>query len=56
MAYEIVEKKDQNSVHAIFDYRERAEKHLKETIPFYVAMGFFMNKSLTADDFEIKEC
>lgn len=53
--FKIVEKKNHLNVHGIFDTYALAEKHLKEVIPQYVAKGFFMDKSLTADDFEIKE-
>ena len=50
---EIVEKRNHNAVHGIFDTRDRAERHLREIIPRYVARGYFMDKTLTADDFEI---
>ena len=54
MQYKLVEKKDPLALHAIFDSLESAERHLKETVPQYVAMGYFMDKTLTADSFEIK--
>lgn len=53
--FKIVEKKNSLAVHGLFDTYESAEKHLIEIIPEYVAKGFFMNKTLKADDFEIKE-
>jgi len=53
MGFKLVEKKDHLAVHALFDSRDRAERHLKEIIPLYVAHGDFMDKTLTADDFEI---
>ena len=53
--FKIVEKKNHNAVHGLFDYRERAEKHLTETIPQYVGKSYFMDKTLTADDFMILE-
>ncbi len=55
MQYKIVEKKNPLALHGLFDSRERAERHLKETIPGYVAKGYFMDKTLTADCFEIAE-
>ena len=54
MQYGLYEKKNPNALHGIFDSLERAEKHLKETIPLYVARGYFMGKTLTADSFEIR--
>jgi hypothetical protein len=53
MVFKLVEKKNHLAVHALFDSRDRAERHLKEIIPLYVAHGDFMDKTLTADDFEI---
>lgn len=49
----LVEKKNRNAVHALFDSRERAERHLREVIPAYVARGLFMDKTLRPEDFEI---
>lgn len=49
----IVEKKNHLAVHGIFDYMESAEKHLKNVIPEHVRKGYFMDKTLTADDFII---
>lgn len=53
--FSIVEKKDHLAVHGLFYTRERAQKHLDERIPQYVAKGYFMDKTLKADDFEILE-
>lgn len=55
MKYKIVEKKNPLAVHALFDTLERAERHLNEVIPEYVKRGFFMDKTLTENCFEIKE-
>lgn len=55
MKYKIVEKKDHHAVHGIFSSRGSAEKHLKETIPLYVERGYFMDKTLKADSFEVVE-
>lgn len=51
--FKLVEKRNHNAVHGIFDSRDRAERHLREVIPGYVARGYFMDKTLTADDFEV---
>lgn len=53
--FSIVEKKNHHAVHGLFYTRERAQKHLDENIPQYVARGYFMDKSLKADSFEILE-
>lgn len=53
--YKIVEKSNQLAVHGLFDSLERAERHIKETIPVYVSRGYFMDKTLTADSFTIKK-
>tara|TARA_R110000868_G_scaffold14344_1_gene66597 strand:+ start:491 stop:661 length:171 start_codon:yes stop_codon:yes gene_type:complete len=51
--FKLVEINNELAVHGIFDTKERAEKHLKETIPLYVQRGYFMDKTLTADSFKI---
>jgi hypothetical protein len=51
--YKIVETKNPLAVHGLFDRLPRAEKHLREVTPTYVAKGYFMDKTLTADDFTI---
>ena len=53
--FSIVEKANRLAVHGLFATRERAERHLKEVIPVYVERGYFMDKTLSADDFEILE-
>lgn len=53
--YKIIEKDNPLAVHGLFDSRERAERHLQETIPDYVRRGFFMDKTLTADSFKVVE-
>lgn len=55
MKFAIVEKKNNLAVHGYFDSRDRAERHLSETIPEYVRRSYFMDKTLTPSDFEIKE-
>lgn len=53
--FKLVEKTNENAVHGLFDSRDRAEIHLRDVIPQYVAKGYFMDKSLTAESFMIKE-
>jgi len=53
--YKLVEKNNHLAVHGLFDVKERAEKHLEETVPEYVRKGYFMDKTLTATSFEIIE-
>lgn len=49
----LVEKKNHQAVHGLFHDQERAERHLRTAIPDYVRRGFFVDKNLTADSFEI---
>ncbi len=51
--FKLVEKKNHNAVHGIFDTHASAQRHLAQVIPEYVAKSYFMDKSLRADDFEI---
>ena len=53
--FKLVEKQNHNALHALFDTRVRAEQHLRVVIPDYVRRGFFSDKTLTADSFEIIE-
>ncbi len=53
--FKIVEKKDHLAVHQLHSSRESAERSLREVIPEYVRRGYYMDKTLTADDFEIIE-
>lgn len=52
--YRLIEKDNPNALHGIFDTLERAQRHLSETIPVYVAKGYFMDKTLTPDSFTIE--
>ncbi len=53
MKAKLVEKKNHLAVHGIFCSRKSAEKHLKEIIPEYCRKGYFMDKTLTPESFEI---
>jgi len=51
--FKLVEIKNELAVHGIFCTLERAEKHLRKTIPLYVERGYFMDKTLTPESFKI---
>lgn len=51
--YKIVEKANHLAVHGLYDTLERAEWGLRVRIPDYVERGFYMDKTLTKDSFEI---
>lgn len=51
----LVEKNNCLAVHGIFDTRESAERHLAVNIPVYCELGYFMDKTLTPESFEIVE-
>lgn len=53
MKYKIVERKNHNALHGIFESLGSAERHLTFTIPEYCAKGCFMDKTLKPEDFEI---
>ena len=55
MEYALTEKANHLAIHGIFDSKERADQHLREIIPDYVRKSYFMDKTLTADSFEIIE-
>jgi hypothetical protein len=54
MEIKIVEKKNHLAVHGLFDSYERAEWFLHHVVPEYVAKGYYMDKTLKADDFTIE--
>lgn len=53
--YYVVEKKNPLAVHCIADTRERAEYWVKEKAPLYCSRGYFMDKTITPESFEIRE-
>ena len=55
MTFKVIEKQNANAVHAICDIRERAQHWINTKAPEYAAKGYFMDKTLTADSFTIKE-
>jgi len=53
--FRIVERNNKLAVHGLFDSLDSAQHHLQVNIPMYVARGYFMDKTLRADDFVIEE-
>ena len=53
MLYHIVEKNNHLALHVICETNERAEHWIKVKAPNYCANGFFMDKTLTPESFEI---
>lgn len=51
--FKIIEKKNPLAVHGLFLSRQSAEKHLREVIPVYVQRGYYMDKTLRPEDFEV---
>ena len=54
MKYIIIEKANPLAVHCICDTLDRAQRWIDVNAPEYVAKGYFMDKTLTADSFTIK--
>lgn len=55
MIFKVVEKQNPLAVHVICDSRERAQFWINVRAPEYAAKGYFMDKTLTADSFTIKD-
>ncbi len=55
MTFKVVEKQNPLAAHVICDSRERAQFWIDTKAPEYAAKGYFMDKTLTADSFTIKE-
>ena len=51
----MVEKANPLACHGIFESRETGERHLRDTVPDYCRRGFYMDKTLTPESFEIVE-
>ncbi|KAF1042584.1 MAG: hypothetical protein GAK35_02631 [Herbaspirillum frisingense] len=51
--FKLVERENHLHLHAVFDTKERAERHLREVIPVYCERGYFMDKTLMPNSFEI---
>lgn len=53
--WELREKGNPLALHALFDSKERADIYLRETVPLYCKLGYYMDKTLTPDSFHIVE-
>lgn len=53
MEYLLVEKKNHNAVHGLFYSYESAVKFLSDTVPLYIERGYYMDKTLTVNNFEV---
>lgn len=53
--FQVVEKANHLAIHCVAHTPERAQHWLDVKCPEYVRKGYFMNKALKADDFEIIE-
>ncbi len=54
MTYKVREKNNPLAVHAHCDTRESAQRWIDVNAKEYAEKGYFMDKSLTADSFEIE--
>jgi hypothetical protein len=54
MTYKIIEKKNPLAVHALFSSLESAQRWIAVNAVEYCAKGYFMDKTLTPQSFEIK--
>ena len=53
--FKVVEKLNPLAVHCVCDSLERAQRWIDINDHLYVAKGYFMDKTLTADSFTIKK-
>ena len=49
----LVEKANPQAIHGLFYTRERASQHLATQIPIYCTRGYFIDKSLAPESFEV---
>jgi hypothetical protein len=54
-AFYVVEKVNPLAVHAHCSTQDRAQHWIDNNAPEYVRLGYFTDKTLTADSFEIRE-
>lgn len=52
--WKLVEKKNHLAVHGLFVSKESAEKFLAEMVPVYCQRGYYMDKTLAPESFEVK--
>ncbi len=53
--FKLVEKSNHNNIHGIFGSKESGEQFLKEIVPLYIKNGYYCDKKLTIDSFEVIE-
>lgn len=51
--FALVEKANHLAVHGLFYSCNRAEQFLRDVVPEYCRKGFYMDKTLTPDSFEV---
>jgi hypothetical protein len=49
----LVEKANHLAVHGIFESLQSAQHHLENKVPLYCSKGYFMDKTLKPESFEI---
>ena len=54
--FKVVEIKNPLAIHALCSTLESAERWIRELAPVYCAKGYFMDKTLTKDSFEVRQC
>lgn len=52
-SWKIVEKNNHNALHALCDSQSDARRYLDITVPDHCARGFYMDKTLTPESFEV---
>lgn len=55
MKYKAIEKKDKFAIHAICESKESAQRWININAVEYCAKGYFMDKTLTPDSFEVEK-
>jgi hypothetical protein len=53
--YAVVEKKNHNAIHAACYSEQSAQDWIDKKAPDYCAKGYFMDKTLKADSFEVRK-
>jgi hypothetical protein len=53
--FKLVEKQNHLAVHGLFYSKQTAETFLRDTVPEYVKRGYYMDKTLRQEDFEVIE-
>ena len=51
--FKLVEKSNPLSVHGLFMSRESAERFLRDVVPQYCLLGYYMDKTLIPESFTV---